>query len=80
MVRSPRYATFFDIFTLALGDMVFSFMLALMLYLMVETPFRKMFRVLMTPKRQEGKEDVKEGVNVERTVINVANSTEDSQM
>lgn len=77
MVMSPRYATFFDIFQLALGDIVLSFLLALVMYLVIETPFRKVFRVILT-RNKDGKE-IKD-VPLERTVINVSNSTEDSQM
>lgn len=77
MVMAPRYATIFDIMILSFGDIVWSFALALVLYILVEAPARKVFRVLMSPRNREKKEEIH---IPERTVINITNHTEDSQM
>ncbi|GLV42223.1 uncharacterized protein CBL_03809 [Carabus blaptoides fortunei] len=59
MVKSPRYLNELNVITLALGDIVLSFALALILYIMVEAPCRKLFREIMSPsrKRPETKPD-----------------------
>lgn len=64
MSKSPRFFDYFDIICLALGDIVLSFALALLMYLGIEAPFRKVFRELMFPPKRESAEEVTEnGVN-----------------
>ncbi|KAG5894540.1 hypothetical protein JTB14_026828 [Gonioctena quinquepunctata] len=48
---NPRQLSYFDVISLSLGDMVLSFTTALCLFLMIEAPFRKIFKELMIPSR-----------------------------
>lgn len=58
MAKSPRYLDELSIVTTALGDIVFSFSLALVLYLLIEAPFRKVFREIMSPNRVKSEEKI----------------------
>ncbi|XP_050305781.1 nose resistant to fluoxetine protein 6-like [Anthonomus grandis grandis] len=49
---NPRYITYFDLVSLSASDMVLAFVAALALYLMIEAPFRKIFKELLNPKRE----------------------------
>ncbi|XP_057651864.1 nose resistant to fluoxetine protein 6-like [Diorhabda carinulata] len=48
---SPRQITYFDVLSLALSDIILSFITAVVLYLLVEAPFRKVFREIMMPSK-----------------------------
>ncbi|XP_050499016.1 nose resistant to fluoxetine protein 6-like isoform X1 [Diabrotica virgifera virgifera] len=50
---SPRQLTYFDVISLALSDIVLAFVTALVLYLLIEAPFRKVFREIMMPSKDK---------------------------
>ncbi|XP_030745923.1 nose resistant to fluoxetine protein 6-like [Sitophilus oryzae] len=52
---SPKYISYFDLISLSFSDMVLAFLSALCLYLMIEAPFRKIFKELLMPKREPKK-------------------------
>lgn len=74
MAKSPRYLDELSIITMGLGDIVFSFALALVLYLLIEAPFRKVFREIMSPNNRVKRE---EKIARER---NLENGTENSNL
>lgn len=76
MAIAPRRAGVFDILTLGMGDVLWSFLLAFVLYILVETPFRKAFRVLISSKPKSQKEAIaNENENGTVIVLNVANGS-----
>ncbi|KAJ8954784.1 hypothetical protein NQ318_014895 [Aromia moschata] len=67
---NPRQITYFDVMALSLSDMVLSFLTALCLYLMIEAPFRRIFRVLLFPSRESPPKTVTENSTVAENMIN----------
>ncbi|CAH1163713.1 unnamed protein product [Phaedon cochleariae] len=49
---NPRQVSYFDVMSLSFSDMVLSFVTALGLFLLIEAPFRKVFRELIMPSRE----------------------------
>lgn len=77
MATSPRTAAIFDILLLAFGDIVWSFFLAFILYILVEAPFRRAFRVLISPKPRPPKEENTTGGGT--VVVNIPNGPATTQ-
>ncbi|RZB84906.1 nose resistant to fluoxetine protein 6-like, partial [Asbolus verrucosus] len=73
---SPRQFSYFDLISLSLSDMVLSFAAALGLYLIVEAPFRKLFREMLMPNKVSPPRQTTEPTMRE----NVANGTCDSRL
>lgn len=66
---------FFFKICLAFGDIVLSFALALIMYLGIEAPFRKVFRELLNPQRSKSHEDVTDnGINNNVVINNGVNN------
>ncbi|XP_044263796.1 nose resistant to fluoxetine protein 6-like [Tribolium madens] len=70
---NPRQFSYFDVICLSVGDTLLSFLAAIALYLLVEAPFRKIFRQLLMPNRvsppetkAESRENVSNGVTDSR--------------
>ncbi|XP_066262600.1 nose resistant to fluoxetine protein 6-like [Euwallacea similis] len=69
---NPRYITYFDLISLAASDMVMAFICALALYLMIEAPFRKIFKELLMPKREAKSEKLEESNQHNGSAITVS--------
>ncbi|KAJ8979723.1 hypothetical protein NQ317_015547 [Molorchus minor] len=71
---NPRQLTYFDVISLSLGDMVWAFVAALGLYILIEAPFRKVFRELMFPTREVPPKTVADTLVEENNMINNNNN------
>ncbi|XP_060529412.1 nose resistant to fluoxetine protein 6-like [Cylas formicarius] len=49
---NPKYISYFDLICVGMGDIVMAFAAALCLYLMIEAPFRIIFKELLMSKRE----------------------------
>ncbi|CAG9862563.1 unnamed protein product [Phyllotreta striolata] len=78
---SPRQITYFDVISLGLSDIVLAFTTALALYLMIEAPFRKLFREIMMPSRNSPVKVPTGRLSVDENMINHNNNVqEDSRL
>ncbi|CAG9764783.1 unnamed protein product [Ceutorhynchus assimilis] len=67
---NPRYITYFDLISLSASDMVLAFICALALYLMIEAPFRKIFKELLNSKREpKGPKRVEEATQINGVAV-----------
>lgn len=83
MAIAPRRAGVFDILLLGFGDIMFSFILAFILYILVETPFRKVFRLLLNSKpkpQKEASSETDNGMVVLNVNSDASRNTQDSRM
>lgn len=67
-------------FSLALSDMVLAFATALALYLMIEAPFRKVFRELMFPSKDTTPKVTDPAGVEENNMMNNNNICQDSRL
>ncbi|XP_018579714.2 nose resistant to fluoxetine protein 6-like [Anoplophora glabripennis] len=72
--KNPKQIAYFDVFALAVADAVLAFVAALVLYLMIEAPFRKIFRELMFPSKDSTPKVVAEHPTMEENMINNNNN------
>ncbi|KAL1514037.1 hypothetical protein ABEB36_003362 [Hypothenemus hampei] len=68
--------SYFDIISLAVSDIILSFLLAFLLYLAIEAPFRNIFAILLSPSRDNKKTIINNNNNEE----NVSEKTCDSHL
>ncbi|CAH1112393.1 unnamed protein product [Psylliodes chrysocephalus] len=73
---SPQQITYFDVISLALSDIVLSFSTALVLYLIIEAPFRKIFRELIMPTKSTPAKVTTQRPSVEENMINHNNNVQ----